>query len=297
MDYYISKESIRDFIKLPKTFDWDWVDQEAGFDKVFRIVPEDKYQELSQSTETADVEIVRLLTKAAVHYAYVLDIPRQKVMISNYGIDQAKQERTSAAPWWDVRDLGFKYLKTADQSLSKAITKISANETLSDELDFFANNNTFIPTPGAFNTIYGINDSTDVYLQLAPLMNRAMEAMILSKLKTCTVEIIETNETVRKLIRSALAFYALHYAADLPLFTFLNNAVVIQFEELPWQKSLILDQKARYNAGNTFRKMADETMEQVLKYIRDNPTEFPCYTADEAQDFAPVKKKSGLYLI
>ena len=297
MDYQIDKIAVLQYLKLPKTFDWDWVDQELGFDKVFAFVPEDIYEEISQSADDDQKEIFRLLTKAAVHYAFVLDIPRMKVQISNFGVDQPNQEKMKTAPWWDVRDLGLKYLKTADQSLSKALTLISKNPTLAAQIPFFENSNPFISTPAAFQSIYSINDSPEVYLMLLPLLKRAMQIFLQAKIKPCLISDLETNPELKELLSSALAFYALYYAAEMPSFTFLNNAVVIQYEELPWQKSMILSENYRLRAGQTFLKLAEENISQIISFIKANPTDFPCYTSTDFVRPIAEARKSGLYLL
>jgi hypothetical protein len=297
MDYQIPKAQLNNYLKLPKTFDWDWVDQEPGFDKVFKFVPQEVYAQLKASADTELQEIFRLLTKAAVHYAFILDIPRIKVQISNYGIDQPSQEKTRAAPWWDVRDLGLRYLKTADQSLSKALSHIAGLPEIKEEVPLFDQSNGFIATPEQFERIYSINESPEVYLMLVPLLQRAMQTFINSKLKPCAIADLQENEALKELITSALAFYALHYAAKLPTFTFLNNSVVIQYEELPWQKSMVISETARERVGHNFLNLAEENVSQIIAYIKDNATDFPCYTPTEPAVLDPVKKRSGLYLL
>lgn len=297
MYYQIDKITLPNYLKLPKTFDWNWVDQELGFDKVFAFVPESIYETISQSDEEDQKEIFRLLTKAAVHYAFVLDIPRIKVQVSNFGVDQPNQEKMKTAPWWDVRDLGLKYLKTADQSLSKVLTLISKNAELSAQIPFFENSNPFISTPAEFQSIYSINDSPEVYLMLLPLLKRAMQIFLNTKIKPCLISDLETNTELKELLSSALAFYALYYASEMPSFTFLNNAIVIQYEELPWQKSLILSENYRMRAGQTFLKLAEENVSQIISFIKANPTDFPCYTSIDFVRPIAEARKSGLYLL
>ena len=71
MEYNILKDDINQYIRLPKSYDWNWVDQELGFDKIFNIIPLEVYQAISAETDDANKEIFRLLTKAAVHYAFI----------------------------------------------------------------------------------------------------------------------------------------------------------------------------------------------------------------------------------
>lgn len=291
MDYEISKERLRDFIKLPKTFDWDWVDQELGFRKIFSFVPKETYAKLPK-----DGEIYRLLTKAAVHYAIVLDFPRAKVQLSNYGIDQPNQDKTKPAPWWDVRDLGLKYLKTADACLSDALSLLYG-DGLKDEVPFFAESGTLIATPEAFNSIYNINSSPEVFRMMVPLMKRAMDTFIFSKILPCSISDISADPELSRLLKNAVANFALHLASEMPNFTLTNSSVVVQYEELPWQKSVVLSNEQRMGAARTFRYAADEALNSVLAYIAANTAKFPCYTTAPVSTYDPVKKRSGLYLL
>lgn len=295
MEYFITKENINNYLKIPKSFDWNWVDQELGFDKIFNIIPSEVYQAISAETDDANKEIFRLLTKAAVHYAFVLDIPRLKLQISNAGIDNVNQEKLKPANYYDVRDLGLKYLKTADQCFSKAITLLKGS-TFEDAIPFFSKTNGIISTPAEFNAIYSINNSPEVFLQLLPLLKRAEENYITKQLKPCTIANITEKESATENLKTALAYYTLHYAASLPAFTLLSNAVVIQYEELPWQKSMVLSEDARNKAAHKFLDFAEENMKNLIDTIKENPTDFPCYVEEKLPDFSPIKKKSGLYL-
>ena len=69
MEYYISSEELREkeYLILPQTFDWDLVDQELGFGKIFEIIPEEIYLLLRDSVDTVHKEIFRLLSKASTH--------------------------------------------------------------------------------------------------------------------------------------------------------------------------------------------------------------------------------------
>ena len=68
---------LKNYLILPKTFDCGLVDQELGFRKIFEVVPEEIYLEI----KTSQPEIFRLLTKAAVHFCFVFNIP--KINIDN----------------------------------------------------------------------------------------------------------------------------------------------------------------------------------------------------------------------
>lgn len=295
MEYFITAENIDKYIILPKTFDWDLVDQERGFKKLFSIVPKSVYLQIVASFEDSDKEIARLLTKAAIHYSFVLSIPKIKVHINSTGINQFEQDKLKTAPWWDVRDLGLSLLKFADELMSEAITLLSES-TWKTEIPFFQNVSEEIKTPADFEAIFSINNSPEVFLMLQRYLKQALLLKIGKVINGDCLALIKENEVLNNFLKDALAFYALYYASQLPAFVFLQNAVVIQYEELPWQKSQVLDSKVKYQSGQNFLKLADESLKLITDYIKEHNTEFPCYQPPKSEHIM-VAKPSGLYLL
>lgn len=291
MEYKIEAVQINDYLILPSSFDWELVDQELGFKKIFKIFPEDKYLAL----ETSHPEIFRLLTKAAAHYAFVFAIPKIKVQISNYGIQEFTQEKMKSSAWWDVRDLGLSLLKVADACFSEAITLAGEDATLPTELDFFKNGFALIPTPAQFESIYSINNSPEVYSLLQQYLTRAMTVKIKTKLNADCLALIEANTDLKNFLKEAAGFYALYYASLMPAFVFTQNAVVVQYEELPWQKSQVLDAHAKTISGQNFLQMGDEALNIILDYIKSHLTDFPCYT-EPTNEFLMQARDSGIFL-
>jgi hypothetical protein len=286
MDYYIKEDEIQNFLILPSTFDWELIDQELGFKKIFTIFPKSKYLAAKDSHQ----EIFRLLTKAAVHYGFVFSIPKIKVQITNYGINNLEQQKSKNANWWDVRDLGLSLIKIADACFSEAITL--SKGTI--DLDFFQNSS-IIVTPFDFENIYSINNSIDTFMQLKPLINKAKSINIDSKIGKDCFSAVKENEDILPLLKDALVFYALYYSAKLPNFTFTQNSVIVQYEELPWQKSQVLDFNAKMITAENFKKLADETMKIIIDYLKNNPEEFPCYP-EPGGEFLMQSRNSGIYL-
>ncbi len=291
MEYFINKSELNNYLILPKNFDWDLVDQELGFRKIFEIVPEDIYLDLKSTHD----EIFRLLTKAAVHFCFVFNIPKIKVHVSSTGIEQYSQEKLKTAPWWDVRDLGLALLKAGDHYFSDAISLIADDEDIKAKLSYFENINEYISTPADFNKIYSINYSSDVFQLLQPFIKQAIDLKMLELVdKECFSHILE-NQNLSETFKSAVVFYALYYASMLPRFVFLQNAVVVQYEELPWQKSQVLDAQSKLIAGQNFLFLAENSMKMITNYIKNNKDQFPCYTKGETA-YKIRAKQSGLYL-
>lgn len=291
MEYFINKNELQDYLILPKTFDWDLIDQELGFRKIFEFIPEDIYLE----TRTTKKEIFRLLTKAAVHFCFVFNIPKIKVHISSTGIEQYSQDKLKTAPWWDVRDLGLTLLKAGDNYFSDAIELISEDGELKSKIPFFEGINNYISTPSKFNQIYSINNSVEVFVLLQPYIKQAINLKVSELLdKECFDQILE-NKELKEALYSAIVFYALYYASLLPRFVFMQNAVVIQYEELPWQKSQVLDAQSKLIAGQNFLYLAENSLKIITNYIKNNQDKFPCYTKGKSA-YKIRAKQSGLYL-
>lgn len=295
MEHFIPEEKAQEYIKLPKNFDWELIDQENGFAEIFSFIPQEVFQELKNSHLPEYQALYVQLEKAAALYSFILSIPRIKVHISNFGIEHFNQDKVAPAPWWDVRDLGLSMLKSADRLLSEAITSIHKMD-IKEKIPFFKKANPYILTPQDFNDLFPTHNSPKVYQMLIPLMERAIRVFINEKLKPCAIEDIKNNEELSKSFREALAYYALYYASLMPSFVFLSNAVVVQYEELPWQKSLVLNEEKRTLAGRNFLKLADENIAFILEFIKSHQADFPCYVEPNSSASFPIKKKSGLYL-
>lgn len=297
MEYIIADSDVRDYLYLPINFDETLIDQEIAFlQNIFPYFPEAVVLELKNSEEDSYKEIYRLLNKAAIRYAFILSIPTIKVQIDNFGILEFNEDKAKQASWWNVRDLGLSLLKAADKYLSDAITKAAGIEELKAKVPILENGNSIIKTPEDLHSIFSINYSPEVYVSLIPFLNEGIELYLKSKLNPCTTEVLLENKLLNPIIKRALAFYAFYYASFLNHLTFLKNAVVVQYEELPWQKSVVLSEAEKQNAGTRFLQIADQSIETILNYIEANKDDFDCYVASQSIARETIKRKSGLYL-
>lgn len=296
MEYFIDKETLPEYLILPKDFDWDLVDQELGFLEIFEMIPREIYLQLKDNTDPDKKEIYRLLTKACVLYSFILSIPKIKVHITNYGVQEFVQDRSKSAPWWDVRDLGLSLLKFADKLFSDALTKVSNDTGLKESIPFFDRVSEHIRTPAEFESFYSIKNSPKVYKMLQTYLEQAYSLDILDKIKPGCIEQIQSRPDLYKFLKQANIFYALHYASLLPNFVFLQNAIAIQYEELPWQKSQVLTPDMKMRSGKNFVSLADSSMKVITDYIKKNPDQFPCYT-EPVPESKPQSRTSGIYLI
>jgi len=296
MEYYIDKTTLPEYLILPGEFDWDLIDQELGFSELFEIIPKEIYLQLKSETEESKKEIFRLLTKAAVHYSFILAIPKIKVHITNYGVQAFDQEKLKTAPWWDVRDLGLSLLKFADKLFSEALTRISGIPALRNSIPFFENVSEHIKTPAEFEVIYSLKNSPKVFRMLQTYLDQAYSLNVLDKIKPDCIDQIKVKPELYKFLKQANVCYALYYASLMPNFVFLQNAIAIQYEELPWQKSQVLTDEAKSKSGKNFLKLGDASMKVITDYIKKNIAQFPCYTGPVPES-KPQSRSSGIYLI
>lgn len=297
----LTAEEYKEHVGLSKDFDFDKLKphKETAFRrKIFPYISEDIYEELKNSNDENKKRIADLITKAGANYTVVVSIPILKIKFSSFGIDKYTQEKMKSAEWWDVRDFGLSLIKIADEALSDAITEISRDSVLKSRCSFFSKYSFDpIPTPEEFNDIYSINKSMDVYLNLVPLMRRVWQFSILSKIKSCTVIEISENQDLIFLLKDVLVYSSLANAIDLSQFTFITSGLVIQYDELPWQKSLILSDDQKSKLAEEFRDISSNSLGSIVQYLKDHPEEFPCYQPEIVEGIRKIiEKKSGLYM-
>lgn len=290
----------RKYVGLHKDFAFEKLEahQETAFRKnIFPYIAEEIITELEESLDENKKKIAELILKAGACYTVVKALPFIKVKISSFGLDKYQQEKMKSADWWDVRDLGLSLVKTADEALSDAITEIAKDDTLKSRCDFFSKFSFApIPTPEEFNRIYTINKSMDVYLNLVPLMKRFWLS-ISSNIKDCAVADLLINEDLAFHLKDALVYSSLGKALKLSQFTFITSGVAVQYDELPWQKSVLLSAEQKTNLASEFSELATEAIGGIIQYLKDHPNDFPCYKPVVVENVRKIiEKKSGLYL-
>ncbi|WP_265427877.1 DUF6712 family protein [Chryseobacterium sp. YIM B08800] len=296
----LTAEDYKKYIGLHKDFAFEKLEahEETAFRKnIFPYISEDIIIELKGSEDEVKKQIADLILKAGACYSVVKALPFIKVKITSFGMEKYQQEKMKNADWWDVRDIGLSLVKTADEALSDALTEIAKDSALKSRCNFFTKHSFApIPTPEEFNSVYTINKSMDVYLNLVPLMKRVWLALA-DQLKDCVVAELSTDEDLIFLLKDAIVYSSLGKALKLSQFTFITSGVVIQYEEMPWQKSLILSDVQKNNLAEEFRETASEAIGGIIKYLKNNPEKFPCYKHVTVENVPKIiEKKSGLYL-
>jgi hypothetical protein len=298
---FLTKEDFRNYIQLPRNFDVEllYAFQETCFrTKIFPLFSEELLQQWCVSEAPQEQALYQLIAKAAAGYTFLLAIPRLKLHLNNFGIDQVQQEKSKTAPWWDIRDYGLSLVKTSDQALSNAIDLAMKNSIIKAKVKFFETYaGQHIKTPAAFNSIYNINHSVDVYQLMVPIMQRCWLLKIAPLLGPCATTELEAYPEVYDFLKQSLVYFSLYEASNLGHFCFLTSSVVVQYDELPWQKSLILSPQERYATAQNMQKLAGELILAALLLVKNNPEKLPCFkTAKAPSGSSAIAKKSGLYL-
>ncbi|MGD1319529.1 DUF6712 family protein [Chryseobacterium sp. 2R14A] len=296
----LTAEQYKKYVGLSKDFAFEKLEshEETAFRKnIFPYISEEIIDELKSSADDTKKQIADLILKAGACYSVVKALPFIKVKITSFGLEKYQQEKMKNADWWDVRDIGLSLVKTADEALSDALTEIAKNPSLKSRCDFFTKYSfALIPTPEEFNSVYNINKSMDVYMNLVSLMKRIWFALA-DQLKDCAAAELSTDEDLLFLLKDAIVYSSLGKALKLSQFTFITSGVVIQYEELPWQKSLILSDSQKNNLAEEFRATASDAIGGILKHLKNDPEKFPCYKPVTLENVRKIiEKKSGLYL-
>ena len=283
----ITEQKARELVSFPKNFDFELIDQQYGFErKIFSLVDKEVFQELETSNPTAYNNLVT----AGLHYSFVLSLPRIKVHLSNYGINQYEQGTTKNASWWDVRDLVLSWLRQADFYLAKALNLLAEKQ----ELPFFKRSFSLLPFS---ETRYYFGEiSPEVYLRLSDLMRGALDEL-LSKMKPCEADVLLGDDELRGMIMKYCIEKAIADAAAEQGFLFTSTGIVVQYEELPWQKSVVLTDEEKRIFQFRHIRGSERYLTQIWDYLSIYRDKFPCWSGEDSQPKVPIiAKKGGLFL-
>lgn len=286
----IGAEPIREMARLPKNFDLKLIDFEYGFRTKIEPVISLKIIDNLIIDKNQLSTAVELIVKAGVFYSLVLDIPKIKVHISNYGISQHEQQKAKNAAWWDVRDLGLSWLKKADECLLLGLKELGQKSEVKSDIAFFKQSFPLVSYED-INEVYPVS-SAEVYLKLCRLMRDAFDELMLN-FRICTPEFLLEDKGLKGLIKHYLMNKCLLDAMNMPGLTFLSRGIVVQYEELPWQKSVVLGESAFRHLANSYQQAADRFLEKIWNYMREHADEFPCYTPPETSPKVKIERRKG----
>ena len=230
-------------------------------------------------------DTLELLKKSVANYAVAYAIPFLKVNISNTGGNYYTDDKMEKSPWYDLRDLGLSAIAIGDRALNNCIELLITEGKLQ-------RSNGIISTVNEFEKYYSLNSSWEVFTKLQPMMQWVWESMLAPQLSTCTPNDLNNYPTIWEKLQRTTVFFTIAEAAQIHSFSFTTTAIIQQWEELPWQKSKILNAAEVYAVAQRLQQLARHELAQLKQLLEKEAV--ACYVPSNAARQVE-KLKSGLY--
>lgn len=256
--------------------------EEALRVKVYPYIPKAVVTSLTSSSEVEELE---LLKKAVANYAVAYAIPFLKVNLSNTGGNYYNDDKTEKSPWWDLRDLGLSAIAMGDRALNDCITQLIEQGKL-------PRTSGIIGSVNEFEKFYSLNNSWEVFTKLQSLIQWMWESVVAPQVTTCTPDDLRAYPTIWEKLQRTVVFFTVAEAALMNSFSFTATAIVQQWEELPWQKSKILNAAELYTLAKRLQQLARHELAQLKQLLEKEAV--ACYRPSPAAQQVE-KMKSGLY--
>lgn len=252
--------------------------EEALRVKVYPYIPK-------STAETLSGDELDLLKKAVANYAVAYAIPFLKVNLSNTGGNYYSDDKMEKSPWWDLRDLGLSSIAMGDRALNDCITQLIEQGKLPRVSGIIGSVN-------EFEKFYSLNSSWEVFTKLQSLIQWMWESVVAPQVTTCTPDDLRTYPTIWEKLQRTVVFFTVAEAALMNSFSFTATAIVQQWEELPWQKSKILNAAELYSLAKRLQQLARHELAQLKQLLEKEAV--ACYRPSPAAQQVE-KMKSGLY--
>ena len=252
--------------------------EEALRVKVYPYIPK-------STAETLSGDELQLLKKAVANYAVAYAIPFLKVNLSNTGGYYYTDEKSEKSPWWDLRDLGLSSIAMGDRALNDCITQLIKQGKL-------PHTSGIIGSVNEFEKFYSLNSSWEVFTKLQSLIQWMWESVVAPQVTTCTPDDLRAYPTIWEKLQRTVVFFTVAEAALMNSFSFTATAIVQQWEELPWQKSKILNAAELYSLAKRLQQLARHELAQLKQLLEKEAV--ACYRPSPAAQQVE-KMKSGLY--
>ena len=233
----------------------------------------------------ASGDTLELLKKAVANYAIAYAIPFLKVNLSNTGGNYYTDDKMEKSPWWDLRDLRLSSIAMGDRALNNCIELLITEGKLQ-------RSNGIISTVNDFEKYYSLNSSWEVFTKLQPIIQWVWESMLAPQLSTCTPNDLRNYPTIWEKLQRTTVFFTIAEAAQVHSFSFTTTAIIQQWEELPWQKSKILNAAEVYAVAQRLQQLARHELAQLKQLLEKEA--IACYVPSNAARQVE-KLKSGLY--
>ena len=252
--------------------------EEALRVKVYPYIPK-------STAETLSGDELELLRKAVANYAVAYAIPFLKVNLSNTGGNYYSDDKMEKSPWWDLRDLGLSSIAMGDRALNDCITQLIEQGKL-------PRTSGIIGSVNEFEKFYSLNSSWEVFTKLQSLIQWMWESVVAPQVTTCTPDDLRAYPTIWEKLQRTVVFFTVAEAALMNSFSFTATAIVQQWEELPWQKSKILNAAELYSLAKRLQQLARHELAQLKQLLEKEAV--ACYRPSPAAQQVE-KMKSGLY--
>lgn len=276
-----SIQEIKQYTNVSNRLDFDLLKtyiEEALRVKVYPYVPK-------AIVSVAVGDTLELLKKSVANYAVAYAIPFLKVNISNTGGNYYTDDKMEKSPWYDLRDLGLSAIAIGDRALNNCIELLITEGKLQ-------HSNGIISTVNEFEKYYSLNSSWEVFTKLQPMMQWVWESMLAPQLSTCTPNDLRNYPTIWEKLQRTTVFFTIAEAAQIHSFSFTTTAIIQQWEELPWQKSKILNAAEVYAVAQRLQQLARHELAQLKQLLEKEAV--ACYVPSNAARQVE-KLKSGLY--
>ena len=252
--------------------------EEALRVKVYPYIPK-------STAETLSGDELKLLKKAVANYAVAYAIPFLKVNLSNTGGNYYSDDKMEKSPWWDLRDLGLSSIAMGDRALNDCISLLIEQGKL-------PRTSGIISSVNEFEKFYSLNSSWEVFTKLQSLIQWMWESVVAPQVTTCTPDDLRAYPTIWEKLQRTVVFFTVAEAALMNSFSFTATAIVQQWEELPWQKSKILNAAELYTLAKRLQQLARHELAQLKQLLEKEAV--ACYRPSPAAQQVE-KMKSGLY--
>lgn len=274
-------QEIKQYTNVSNRLDFDLLKtyiEEALRVKVYPYVPK-------TIVNAASGDTLYLLKKSVANYAVAYAIPFLKVNLSNTGGNYYTDDKMEKSPWYDLRDLGLSAIAIGDRALNNCIELLITEGKLQ-------RSNGIISTVNEFEKYYSLNSSWEVFTKLQPMMQWVWESMLSPQLSTCTPNDLRNYPTIWEKLQRTTVFFTIAEAAQVHSFSFTTTAIIQQWEELPWQKSKILNAAEVYAVAQRLQQLARHELAQLKQLLEKKAV--ACYVPSNAARQVE-KLKSGLY--
>lgn len=236
-----------------------------------------------------------LLKKAVANYAVAYSIPFLKVHLSNTGGNNFVDSKMQKSAWWDLRDFGLSAVGVAERAMQSVMYELYQSPYKSS-LSVFGNK-IFVGLWEFSN--YFLLDSWEVFLKLQPVINRVWQLIVSPRLGVCTIDDLCFHSEVWTNIQAAIAYFSVSEMIEAGGVSFTNNTMLIQWEELPWQQSKLLNKNELNTLYESMINKANIYLNNAISIIRKakekDPSVFMCFI-EKQHHREVIVKKSGLYL-